>query len=33
MGFTYSDQLKDGIAVINPINLNGTVRIQGDENE
>ncbi|NYF26358.1 hypothetical protein [Sporosarcina sp. JAI121] len=28
----YSDQLKDGIAVINPINLNGTVRIQGDEN-
>ena len=24
MGFTYSDQLKDGIAVINPINLNGT---------
>ncbi|MER2060733.1 MAG: hypothetical protein ABTA16_18105 [Niallia sp.] len=30
--FTYSDQLKDGIAVINPINLNGTIRIQGDEN-
>ena len=33
MGFTYSDQLKDGIAVINPINLNGTVHIQEDENE
>ena len=31
--FTYSDQLKDGIAVINPINLNGTFTIQGDENE
>jgi len=31
--FTYSDQLTDGIAVINPINLNGTFRIQGDENE
>ncbi|MEK5037682.1 hypothetical protein [Sporosarcina sp. FSL K6-3457] len=27
MGFTYSDQLKDGIAVINPINLNGTIPI------
>ena len=25
MGFTYSDQMKDGIAVINPINLNGSV--------
>ncbi|MBO0589150.1 hypothetical protein [Sporosarcina sp. E16_8] len=33
MGTTYSDQMKDGIAVINPINLNGTVRIQGVENE
>jgi len=33
MGFTYSDQLKDGIAVINPINLNGTVRLEGAENE
>ncbi|MBE1556784.1 hypothetical protein [Sporosarcina limicola] len=32
-GFTYCDQMKDGIAVINPINLNGTVRIQGDEDE
>jgi hypothetical protein len=32
-GFTYSDQMKEGIAVINPINLNGTVRKQGDENE
>ena len=33
MAFTYSDQLKDGVAVINPINLNGTIHIQGDENE
>ena len=33
MAFTYSDQLKDGVAVINPINLNGTIYIQGDENE
>jgi len=32
-GFTYSDQVKDGIAAINPINLNGTFSIQGDENE
>lgn len=30
---TYSDQLKDGIAAINPINLNGTVQNQEDENE
>lgn len=33
MGITYSDQMKDGIAVINPINLNGTVQKQEDENE
>jgi hypothetical protein len=33
MGFTYSDQITEGIAAINPINLNGTVRKQGDENE
>ncbi|WP_186673265.1 hypothetical protein [Sporosarcina sp. BP05] len=33
LGFTYSDQMKDGIAVINPINLNGTVQKQEDENE
>ena len=33
MGFTYSDQLKDGIAVINPINLSGTVHVEGAENE
>ena len=33
MAFTYSDQLKDGIAVINPINLNGTVSIEEDGNE
>jgi hypothetical protein len=33
LGFTYSDQMQDGIAVINPINLNGTVQIQEDENE
>jgi len=32
-GFTYSDQVKEGISVINPINLNGSVHIQGDENE
>lgn len=25
MGFTYSDQTKDGIAVVNPINLSGSV--------
>ena len=30
---TYSDQLKDGIAVINPININGTISIPGDEDE
>lgn len=28
MGFTYSDLWKDGVAVINPINLNGTIPIQ-----
>ncbi len=33
LGFTYSDQMPDGIDVINPINLNGTVPKQGDENE
>lgn len=33
MGFTYSDQLKDGIAVLNPINLNGSVSKEGAENE
>jgi len=32
-GLTYSDQLKDGVAVINPINLNGTVHIGEDLNE
>ena len=31
--FSYSDQMKDGIAVINPINLNGTVSIEGAGNE
>ncbi|WP_342505679.1 hypothetical protein [Sporosarcina sp. FSL K6-2383] len=31
MGFTHSDQLKEGIAVINPINLNGTIPLQEDE--
>ena len=30
---TYCDQLKDGIYVINPININGTISIQGDEDE
>lgn len=33
IGFTYSDQMKDGVAVINPININGTIRKQGDESE
>lgn len=28
MGYTYSNQLEDGVAVINPINLNGTIPIQ-----
>ncbi|MFJ7934581.1 hypothetical protein [Sporosarcina sp. NPDC096371] len=31
MGFTYSDQSEEGIAVINPINLNGTIPILEDE--
>lgn len=30
---TYSDQLKEGVAVINPINLNGTVHIEEGLNE
>jgi hypothetical protein len=33
MGFAYSDEIKDGIAAINPINLSGTVRKREDENE
>ncbi|WP_318616263.1 hypothetical protein [Sporosarcina sp. YIM B06819] len=33
MAFTYSDQLKEGVVVLNPINLNGTVHVQGDDNE
>jgi len=33
IGFTYSDQMKEGVAVINPININGTIRKQEDENE
>ncbi|MGE8035007.1 hypothetical protein B1B04_14710 [Lysinibacillus sp. KCTC 33748] len=33
MGFTYCDQLEDGIVVLNPINLNGMSYIQEDENE
>lgn len=33
MGFTYCDQLKDGVAVLNPINLNGISQTQEDENE
>ncbi|SES30804.1 hypothetical protein [Psychrobacillus sp. OK032] len=32
-GFTYSDQIEEGIAVVNPISLNGTILKQGDENE
>lgn len=31
MGFTYSNQLEDGIAVINPINLSGALPIQEAE--
>ncbi|MEB2300132.1 hypothetical protein LAV72_10930 [Lysinibacillus xylanilyticus] len=33
MGFTYCDQLKDGVVVLNPINLNGMSYTQEDENE
>ncbi|MFJ7951064.1 hypothetical protein ACIQZG_05970 [Lysinibacillus sp. NPDC096418] len=33
IGTTYCDQLKDGIAVINPINLNGFSHMQGDDND
>lgn len=33
MGFTYCDQLKDGVVVLNPINLNGISHTQEDENE
>lgn len=29
-GITFSDEFKDGIAAINPINLNGTVKLGGD---
>ncbi|WP_246096898.1 hypothetical protein [Psychrobacillus soli] len=31
MGFTYSDQIEEGIAAVNPISLNGTILKQGDE--
>ncbi|ATP39652.1 hypothetical protein CSE16_06075 [Solibacillus sp. R5-41] len=33
MGVTYCDQLKEGIAAINPINLSGSGFIQEDEHE
>lgn len=33
MGFTYCDQLTDGAAVLNPINLNGISQIQEGDNE
>lgn len=33
MGFTYSDQKKEGIAVINPINLSGVANVQEDKDE
>ena len=33
MGFTYSDEIKDGIAVINPINLSGSVALQEVQDE
>lgn len=32
-GFTYSDQMKEGVAVMNPINLSGSVDVRADENE
>lgn len=32
-GITYCDQLKEGIAVLNPINLNGFSLMREDENE
>ena len=33
MGFTYCDEFKDGVVVLNPINLNGISHTQEDENE
>lgn len=33
MGFTYCDEIKEGVGVLNPINLNGTVHLQEDEHE
>lgn len=33
MGFTYCDQLTDGVVVLNPINLNGIGQAQEDDNE
>ncbi|QOV12396.1 hypothetical protein [Viridibacillus arvi] len=33
IGFTYCDQLEDGVVVLNPINLNGISYTKGDENE
>ncbi len=33
MGFTYCDEIAEGMAVLNPINLNGTVHSQEDEHE
>ncbi|KOY80348.1 hypothetical protein ADM90_21155 [Lysinibacillus macroides] len=33
MGFTYCDQLTDGVAVLNPINLNGIGQTQEGDNE
>ncbi|WP_342515039.1 hypothetical protein MKY34_10120 [Sporosarcina sp. FSL K6-1522] len=33
MGFAFSDQQKEGVTVINPINLNGTVHRQEENNE
>lgn len=33
MGFSYSDEMKDGIAVINPINLSGSVAVQEVQDE
>ncbi len=33
MGFTYCDQLQDGVVVLNPINLNGISQTQEENNE
>ncbi len=32
MGFTYCDQLTEGVVVLNPINLNGMGQTQEEDN-